>query len=64
MFKFKIQHSAYNWHVIFAREFTELKIDYTRSILSLFLFSIDNALFYLNVRKLENNSFQQDSGIL
>ena len=45
-----------NWCVVFGREFEELKIDYSRLILSLFLCSIDNALFYLSIRirKLEN----------
>lgn len=51
------------WHVIFAREFAELKIDYTRSTLKLFLFSIGNALFYLNIRKLENIDFNWILGL-
>lgn len=48
-----------NWYVVFGREFEELKIDYTRLILSLFLYSINNTLFYLNIRirKLENINF-------
>ena len=36
-----------NWYITFAREFAELKIAYSRSVLRLFFFSIDHTLFYL-----------------